>query len=503
MSKKIIFVGPPGVGKTTLRKIFFEYQSAEQLMKCALDPTYGAESIVLNLGQQIGVFDLAGQENYRWLETGEKEIFADSTHILAVVDVTSSIGSIVEFTSKLVEVRDQICPRATIFLLTNKIDLLSQDELEDKKKVLYSKLKQIKLIKIEFTSILRTHFLRTLKIFKNIIDAVLGDEILLESVDTLLINDSIAILNLFKGSTTLSIVDLLSGTQLSQKRVKTCIASLVERNLVEEVIGQVGGEPNYKLANAMNPDIVSMLGSYSREKLGLVEHGLSAHRNDEVVIETPPFIGFFIADLNGRTILMVESREGVMKQCIGMDDEKNIDLIPPFISALTSFSKEIHIVNMADFKIKGQNAIMYIFERDQFNLIMFLSPDTNIDMFKAEIQGFFKSLIEKYATELRNMLKTGNVADLDQMHQVAKDWLLELEEKYQFSADDVEFFDMTRAQQLYTLLDELLQGSGKNKSSMEAELRLLKRRLITAIMEKDHRELREIAKISHRIAPKK
>ncbi|MFX1594138.1 MAG: Rab family GTPase, partial [Promethearchaeota archaeon] len=78
MSKKIIFVGPPGAGKTTLRKIFFEGESSTKLLEYALEPTYGEESLILRLpglNQNVGIFDLAGQENERWLDTAEKSIF--------------------------------------------------------------------------------------------------------------------------------------------------------------------------------------------------------------------------------------------------------------------------------------------------------------------------------------------------------------------------------------------------------------------------------------------
>ncbi len=499
MSKKIVFIGPPGVGKTTLRKIFFEYQSAEQLMQFALDPTYGAESIVLNLGQQIGIFDLAGQENYKWLETKEKEIFVDTTYILAVVDVTAAIDSIVDFTSKIVTVRDQICPRATIFLLANKIDLLTNDELDKKKKSLYDRLKQVKLIKIEFTSILRAHFLRTLKIFKSIINATLGDEIPLESVDTALIKDFLAVLSHFKGSQSLSFENLLALTGFPSKRLEEILKSLTERNLFEIIEGN-GIATGTKLALRKDQDVLSLLASLSGEKLSIVEHGLGADRDSAAIKELPPFIGFIIADLNGRTIHVVESQEDILWQSLGMDGGKNIDLIPPFVSALTSFSKEIHIVNMADFKIKGQNAIMYVFEHDQFDFIMFLNPDTNIDLFKAEIQNFFRMLVQKYSVELQSALNTGNVTHLSKMRIDAKNWLLHLDENYLLNAKDGQFFDMTRAQQLYTMLEEINSSTGKRKAAIETEVRLLKRRLVTAIMEKDYREIKVIDRIIQKFA---
>ena len=77
MSQKIIFIGPPGVGKTTLRRVFFEGESSRKLLEYAIEPTYGKETLILDFSQSIGIFDLAGQENERWLDSEEKNVFVD------------------------------------------------------------------------------------------------------------------------------------------------------------------------------------------------------------------------------------------------------------------------------------------------------------------------------------------------------------------------------------------------------------------------------------------
>ena len=99
MSKKLIFVGPPGAGKTTLRKIFFEGENASNLLNFSIEPTYGQESLVLEFKDDIGIFDLSGQENQRWFETEEKSIFYNTEVILVVFDVTTN--NINAFTFKM------------------------------------------------------------------------------------------------------------------------------------------------------------------------------------------------------------------------------------------------------------------------------------------------------------------------------------------------------------------------------------------------------------------
>ena len=107
MTKKIIFVGPPGAGKTTLRKIFFEGESSTKLLEYALEPTFGEESLILRLpglSQDVGIFDLAGQENERWLNTDEKAIFCDSKLILVIIDISTNFDDITAFIKKVIEI---------------------------------------------------------------------------------------------------------------------------------------------------------------------------------------------------------------------------------------------------------------------------------------------------------------------------------------------------------------------------------------------------------------
>ena len=132
----MVFVGPAGAGKTTLRKIFFEYEIAEHLLDTPLDPTYGVESIVLRLGQNIGVFDLAGQENEKWLNGEDKEIFLEATIIIIVVEATSGILDIENFVNKVIQVRDETCHDALIYLLVHKIDLVSNNDLDNVKNLI-------------------------------------------------------------------------------------------------------------------------------------------------------------------------------------------------------------------------------------------------------------------------------------------------------------------------------------------------------------------------------
>ena len=134
MSKKIIFVGPSGAGKTTLRKLFFEGENSNKLLEYALEPTYGEESLILRLpgiNEDIGIFDLAGQENERWFSVDENSIFLDTKVILVIIDITAGLDEIITFIKRVIEVRNNLTPETMIYVLLHKIDLVSQKRIRD------------------------------------------------------------------------------------------------------------------------------------------------------------------------------------------------------------------------------------------------------------------------------------------------------------------------------------------------------------------------------------
>lgn len=156
MAKKVIFVGPSGAGKTTLRKIFFEGENASKLLEYALEPTYGEESLILRLhglNEDVGVFDLAGQENQRWLESEDKSIFSETEVILIFIDITADFDFILDFIRKVIAIRKEITPDSFIYVLMHKIDLVGHKKIRDIRTGIRSSFPKEKGIKILFTSL--------------------------------------------------------------------------------------------------------------------------------------------------------------------------------------------------------------------------------------------------------------------------------------------------------------------------------------------------------------
>lgn len=148
----------------------------------------------------------------------------------------------------------------------------------------------------------------------------------------------------------------------------------------------------------------------------------------------PPIIGFFIADKNGTIILTCELFDGALEYFIKRDikDENkkknfDIDLIPPFICALESFSDQIFIQNLAELKIKGTNIKIHtVFCFSQYTITFFLNPFFKIKPFENMIIEYFSLLFEEHKTEFENIYHPSSRVLISQIELKGRGWLRDL-----------------------------------------------------------------------------
>ncbi|MCP6718732.1 MAG: ADP-ribosylation factor-like protein [Patescibacteria group bacterium] len=159
--KKVVLVGPPNSGKTTIKKVFFNYSDPSNILKEPLIPTRGCDVHTFNiLKKKISFFDLAGQENKRWI-TEDSSIFNQSDLIICVFEIQKSLEEIVLFLEGIRKVIEECnlkkCPTC-IFL--HKIDLRPISYSHLKKKNLIKSLIQfpLKFYKVKLTSIEKEYF---------------------------------------------------------------------------------------------------------------------------------------------------------------------------------------------------------------------------------------------------------------------------------------------------------------------------------------------------------
>lgn len=132
--KKVVFIGEAGVGKSTIRKILFDYTDPDKLIKTSLEPTRGLEFFSYSIFEtKCSVIDTSGQEIFSWLDMESEQVFPESDIVVFVVDATYYLNNTHEtydLLKKIIMIARSHSKNATISLFLHKIDLINQNELE-------------------------------------------------------------------------------------------------------------------------------------------------------------------------------------------------------------------------------------------------------------------------------------------------------------------------------------------------------------------------------------
>ena len=158
---KIVFLGMPSVGKTTFKKIFFEEEDPEKLLKNPLEPTIDLDISYCEVGKKIAIHDLAGQNIADWFEN-RYSVFYKTDLLIIMVDATETWEKNEQIWLRFHRVNKIQKFRCKIYILFHKIDLLTKKDLRElKNKIQNYSFNQINAFPY-LTSIEKSYFSQTL-----------------------------------------------------------------------------------------------------------------------------------------------------------------------------------------------------------------------------------------------------------------------------------------------------------------------------------------------------
>ena len=493
MSKKIIFIGPPGAGKTTLRKVFFEGENSNKLLEYALEPTFGEESLIMRLpgiSEEIGVFDLAGQENERWLNSDDKDVFYNTKVVILVMDASLSLDYIRDFIKKVLEVRDELIFSTIVYVLMHKIDLITPKKIEEIKAIIRSEFPKTDLTKFIFTSLKKRYFKQTFSYFIEIMKSCLEEEILDEGLIFNVIDESIKLIHLIHKEVIISLDSLYDKLNRPQKLVDYLIESLMRKDHI--IIDEKTNKKLISLTDKGRSHFKAILESYSKEDFIQME--------DYQIESMPSFLGVFIADKDGKLLAKFEIEKGTLEKYLLPKTLKSeiqagfdLDLVPMFISALEKFSLELNIQELTKLGLEGTNLKLRVFGYEDYTVTLFLNPNINLESIEIKIKNFFENLFNEHQEKFKEASRTGNLDDLKLIEDIGRDWLRETNQLYEEMIINLTTFDNEHAKELYDRMDNLYEKIKQQFSITLERVKKLKVNLVRAILENDFDQLKLIA----------
>ena len=135
MTTKIVFVGKPEMGKTTIKKVVFEGSDPNELVLFPLEATITQKfSVHEFMDSKIILLDTAGQSLSSLLQDEGKQIrsFENSNAIIYIFDYPTYIENseeIIEDIRRLYEINEKHQFNAKIILFLHKIDLMVSQKI--------------------------------------------------------------------------------------------------------------------------------------------------------------------------------------------------------------------------------------------------------------------------------------------------------------------------------------------------------------------------------------
>nr|QEE15907.1 hypothetical protein DSAG12_01734 [Candidatus Prometheoarchaeum syntrophicum] len=477
LSKKVVLVGPQEVGKSTLRKWIFEGESVIKLLENPLEATFGVENYSYNLLlNNIGVFDLAGQENDRWFEENV-DIFNESDLILNVLDARFAPKILSDKIDLALKVEKQQAPKSLLFFLIHKIDLIDSKQIEKIKKALKDK-----NVEIFYTSIKLEYLHSTIECFIEIFKKS-GFE-WGSKIDFDLVKLNTQLFHFLLEKKVMSLKKLEKHLDIDKSTLESLInpyaeAELLNKQKVEEetlVYLLEKGEIFYK-------KILKTFEVDSKTQTALI--------TDEDSIASYLY-GLIISDMHGKTLISIETEPDSLYKALNAadNDQFDIELIGMFLNALQKFSQEINVQNLSSFRVQGANLKISSISKRNLTLTLFTSPKMDAGDLKEEFDNLFNLFLSKYEDFLPAFHKTGNVSPFIDWIPEAEGILKKIIIKYKETKGNAKIFDVEKAKNMYAFLNKV--DEKKFKLEKQLQFRNLKVKLLETIISEDGSKFMEM-----------
>ncbi len=485
MVRKIVLAGPMEVGKSTLRKWFFEGTPAYQLLENPLEPTMGFETFNYKLFKKLGVFDLAGQELARWFN-GEATIFNNSDVIINVLDAASSTEDLLDYIDQALEVQEKKAPDSEIFFLIHKIDLLQESEIKKKKEIIktYKKGSDFDLKdRIFYTSIKPQYVNKSLKAIIQILKKSKIHKS--KTIKTDLIEMNFKFFNYLKKHKNVPMEKMKNKLILENNEFGKLMAEYIKGGLIKEIRNK--GNLCLKLTEKGKKYIDKVLNIFT-EKSKEIQSDRKQKLSQNYIF------GFIISDGNGKTLMNISATGSSLKKTVENESSPDLDLelIPMFINALQHFSNEINVKELKDFNIRGKNLKLTSLKKDKLTMTIFLDPDLQFNIVRQDFDNLFELFIKTYSQDLEDFEKSGNATPFMAFKPVATKNLLMINREYEHYSENYEEFNEQNAQDLYERLDSLDQNNLSDKKRIQ--IKDMKVKLLEAIVSKNAVRFQKIKK---------
>ena len=148
-------------------------------------------------------------------------------------------------------------------------------------------------------------------------------------------------------------------------------------------------------------------------------------KNDDL----PPFIGCFIADKDGKTLLKFEIFSGALEFYLKKPREEifDLELITMFLSAFERFSEQINFESMSGLNLTSNNLKMHsFFGFDRFTITFFVNPRIDMKLFEKVMKNYFDNLFEDNKNIFENFYKKGLILTISRLENEGSRWLNKL-----------------------------------------------------------------------------